>query len=489
MSTLDDMKLVPQSDARIWTRRGERRADLRQVMRAVVAGLVGTVDRRPLSRVFEQELSRVVPARCVRLREVPTRLQARLVTPTRTAESVVLDVPTPDPARQVVLEATFEPDRPLDEWNVELLSAAAQLGALVMEADFRRPYVPGRPRFAGAAPLIGSTPMMQALRERVERVASTDFTVLIEGESGTGKELVARQIHDLSWRRRGPFVAVNCAALVETLLEAELFGIEERTATGVKGRRGKFEHADGGTLFLDEVSDLSLSAQAKLLRAIQDLSVERVGGSGFRRVDIRVVAASNRPLSALVAKGLFRADLFYRLSGVEVHVPTLRSRPADVPELAEHFLGRHRDARSLRLSEPAAEALQLYDWPGNVRELERLVERAVALVTTDTIGVDDLPPQVRGQYTEVFESSVEAGETMRAWGSRYARLVYERCGRNKRKTCRVLGISYHTLDAYLRYAQRRSARGPKELPAWVTASLAASPQTPSPQEQCAEPSS
>ena len=165
----------------------------------------------------------------------------------------------------------------------------------------------------GAAPLIGSTPLMQRLRQTIERVASSDFTVLIEGESGTGKELVARQIHELSRRREGPFVPINCAALVETLLEAELFGIEERTATGVRGRRGKFEHADGGTLFLDEVSDLSLSAQAKLLRAIQDLAVERVGGNGARRVDIRIVAATNRSLPGLVARGLFRSDLYYRL--------------------------------------------------------------------------------------------------------------------------------------------------------------------------------
>ena len=140
----------------------------------------------------------------------------------------------------------------------------------------------------------------------IERVAATDFTVLIEGEIGVGKELVARQIHELSRRRAGPFVAINCAALVETLLEAELFGIEERTATGVRGRRGKFEHADGGTLFLDEVSDLSLSAQAKLLRAIQDLAVERVGGTGTHRVNIRIVAATNRGLSGLVERGLFR---------------------------------------------------------------------------------------------------------------------------------------------------------------------------------------
>jgi two-component system nitrogen regulation response regulator NtrX len=176
---------------------------------------------------------------------------------------------------------------------------------------------------------------MKALRERVERVATTDFTVLIEGESGTGKELVACQIHDLSHRRAGPFVAINCAALVETLIEAELFGIEERTATGVRGRRGKFEHADGGTLFLDEVAELSMAAQAKLLRAIQDLTVERVGGQGSRRIDTRIVAATNRNLTALVEHGLFRADLFYRLSGVEVHVPPLRRRKEDILELVQ----------------------------------------------------------------------------------------------------------------------------------------------------------
>ena len=470
MSTNEGVNRLSGLTARIWTRRSERRSDLRQVIGAVACNMVGLHDERTLQSVFEQELARVVAARRIRLREVPTRYQARLVTPTRTPESVVLDVPTPDPARQVVLEATFEPGRPMDEWNVDLLAAAAHLGALVLEADGRRGPSGVTHRLDGAAPLIGSTPAMQALRDRVERVAGTDFTCLIEGESGTGKELVARQIHELSWRRTGPFVAVNCAALVESLLEAELFGIEDRTATGVKGRRGKFEHAGGGTLFLDEVSDLSLSAQAKLLRAIQELAIERVGGQGLRRVDVRIVAASNRPLSAMVAKGLFRADLFYRFSGVEVHVPTLRSRPDDILELAQYFLSRYRRWRELRLSDAAADALQLYPWPGNVRELERTIERAVALSATNCIEVDDLPPQVRGQYGEVFEPSVRAGESMRAWGSRYARLVFERCGRNKRKTCRVLNISYHTLEAYLRYAQRRRGGGRKELPAWVTSS-------------------
>src|SRR5262249_15260662 len=212
-----------------------------------------------------------------------------------------------------------------------------------------------RVRRDGAAPIIGSTDVMKALRATIERLAVTDFTVLIEGESGVGKELVARQIHDVSRRRNGPFVAINCAALVETLLEAELFGIEERTATGVRGRRGKFEAADGGTLFLDEVSDLSMSAQAKLLRTIQDLAIERVGSNGTHRVDIRIVAATNRRLSDLVEHQLFRPDLFYRLSGVDIRVPTLRERKADVVELAEYFLARHRATRSLRLSPVVAD--------------------------------------------------------------------------------------------------------------------------------------
>ena len=468
MSTLDDVKVCRAYGVRIGMRRGERRADLRQVVRALAAAISSRQDERALPTVFEQALAHVVPIRSIRLREVPNRYQARLVTPTRTTESLVLAVPSCDADRQFVLEATFDPARPLDDWNVDLLSAAALLGTLVLEAEGRRAPTAATTRLDGAAPLIGSTGVIQALRERVERVASTDFMALIEGESGTGKELVARQIHELSWRHRGPFVALNCAALVETLLEAELFGIEDRTATGVKGRRGKFEQADGGTLFLDEVSDLSLAAQAKLLRTIQDLMIERVGGNGSRRVDVRIVAATNRPLSALVAKGQFRADLFYRLSGVEVHVPTLRSRPGDILELARYFLARYRDSRELALSDAAADALQLYLWPGNVRELERMIERAVALATCSRIEVEDLPPHVRGEYPEIVGPSVDASESMRAWGSRYARLVYERCGKNKSKACRALGISYHTLDAYLRFAQGRQDGGRKQLPAWVT---------------------
>jgi transcriptional regulator with PAS, ATPase and Fis domain len=277
---------------------------------------------------------------------------------------------------------------------------------------------------------------------------------------------VARQLHELSPRRRGPFVAINCAAIVETLLEAELFGIEDRTATGVRGRRGKFEHADGGTLFLDEVSDLSLSAQAKLLRAIQELAVERVGGVGVRRVNVRIIVATNRPLAALVESGLFRADLFYRLGGVDIHVPPLRERRADIVELAQYFLARHRQSRDMVLAPAAADALRLYHWPGNVRELQRMIERAVALAESLSIELDDLPAHVRGEYNEVFGPSIAAQESMRAWGSRYAWLVFERCGRNKRQACRILRISYHTLQAYLQYgvADAISAR---PFPHWA----------------------
>jgi DNA-binding NtrC family response regulator len=443
--------------------------DLRQIVAAVSAALSQPAVEE-LPGIFERKVQQVLSMRAVRLREMPARYQARLVTPARTPDSIVVDVPTADPGVQAVLEASFDRGRTLDERDFELLTTAAQLGGLVLEAARR--WAPPRSIVSALddSPLVGLSPAMVALREQVARVAQTDFTVLIEGESGTGKELVARQIHDQSRRRKGPFVAVNCAAVVETLLEAELFGIEERTATGVRGRRGKFEHADGGTLFLDEVSDLALSAQAKLLRAIQDLAIERVGATGTRRVNTRIVAATNRPLAGLVADGLFRSDLFYRLSGVDVHVPPLRDRRVDIPDLAAHFLERHRATRRLTLSDAALDALRLYDWPGNVRELERLVERAVALAASHQIELDDLPARVRGDYREVLAPSIATGDSMRAWASRYARVVFERCGRNKRVAARALDISYHTLDAYLRFTD-----GPRpfnrRLPAWARASV------------------
>src|SRR4029079_13861704 len=212
----------------------------------------------------------------------------------------------------------------------------------------------------------------------------------------------------------------NCSSVVETLLEAELFGIEERTATGVRGRRGKFEYADGGTLFLDEVSELSMAAQAKLLRTIQDLIVERVGGNGARRVNTRIVAATNRPLAALVDRGLFRPDLYYRWSGVEVRVPALRQRKEDILELAHYFLSRHNDRGGVTVTPAALDALMTYGWPGNVRELERMIEGAISTSESGRISLDDLPIALRGPYGEVLMPSFQTNETMRTWGSRYA---------------------------------------------------------------------
>ena len=437
-----------------------RQRDRREAVSDLLASLARALDRRldvSLMRgAFETALAQVIPVRTVRLRELGSRWGGR--PDAAGPESITLDVPGADPSSQALLDVTFDPGSRLGDWDFQMLGTAANLGALVLEIERSRTQLaragllnPNRIRRDGAAPLIGSTAVMQTLRSEIERVAATDFTVLLEGESGVGKELVARQIHELSRRRSGPFVAINCAALVETLLEAELFGIEERTATGVRGRRGKFEAAEGGTLFLDEVSDLSVSAQAKLLRAIQDLAVERVGGHGTHRVDIRIVAATNRGLTSLVEQRLFRPDLFYRLSGVDIRVPSLRERRPDILELAAYFLERHRTTRLRRLSADASDALMNYDWPGNVRELERLVERAVALVDADVIELDDLPPALRGDYALALGPSLRRNDSLRAWASRYARLVLNRCEGNKREACRVLDISYHTLQSYLRF--------------------------------------
>ena len=397
----------------------------------------------PLRLVLEDALRELHPGVPVYLRDaLPAHTQPH---------GFAADVPGSTWILHVGQPAITEPHR-------AFLRAATAFAAVIAELDRRPPAAPRPARKPMDSALIGATPEIERVRERIARVAETDFTVLIEGESGVGKELVARQIHELSRRRRGPFIAVNCAALVETLVEAELFGIEDRTATGVRGRRGKFEHAEGGTLFLDEVSDLSASAQAKLLRAIQDLAVERVGGHTSRSIDTRIVVATNRGLGDLVAQGLFRADLFYRLNGVEVLVPPLRARRADIPILIEHFLERYRTVRRARISPSAMDILMACDWPGNVRQLERVIERAVTLAPGAVIELSDLPATVTGEHGNRMLEAAARQESMRAWGSHYARLVLDRCEGNKRQACRVLGISYHTLEGYLRWSGTRRRR-------------------------------
>ena len=435
------------------SRRADRRVGVESLVRRVVSDLLNTNNRRNLAMFLTQRLAQLTRVRSVRLNEISGTMSTRSLQPIRARDYVAFTVPVREEGRQVMLEAAFDARHRPDDWTCQLLEAAASVAGLLLETE-RLATTPAPLTTAerdGAAPLIGSSDVMRLLRDRVERVANTNFTVLIEGESGVGKELVARQIHALGPRRQGPFVAINCAALVETLIEAELFGIEERTATGVRGRRGKFEYADGGTLFLDEISDLSMAAQAKLLRVIQDLTVERVGGTGPRQIDARIVAATNRPLSDLVDRGLFRTDLFYRLSGVEIRVPPLRQRKADILELTQYFLARHEGRGRLTMTPAAVDALIAYDWPGNVRELERMIEGAIATAESRQIRVDDLPVSLRGDYAALLVPAFQRGDSMRAWGSRYARLVLEKNAGNKRQACRALDISYHTLNGYLKY--------------------------------------
>ena len=365
-------------------------------------------------------------------------------------ERATWDVPIPGTAAVVKFDPGLSDAAGAGDGAHALLSPIASLAALTLEVERLQSVAARPPRRPSSWHLVGASEAIESVRQRVVQVARTGFPVLIEGESGVGKEVVARLIHEHSRRARGPFVAVNCAAIVDTLLEAELFGIEDRTATGVRGRRGRFEVADGGTLFLDEIGDLSAAAQAKLLRVLQDFTIERVGGHAPVSVNVRVLAATNRSLAALVEQGRFRADLYYRLNGVEIDIPPLRERLGDIPALVEHVLSRHREYGVVGVTDEALAALGLHAWPGNVRELERVVERAITLAAGGVVGVEHLPERVAAPFREVFGTAIQHEASLRQFASHYVKLVLERCGHNKREACRVLGISYHTLEGHLR---------------------------------------
>jgi DNA-binding NtrC family response regulator len=251
----------------------------------------------------------------------------------------------------------------------------------------------------GFTNIIGTSEPIVQLFELIRKVADTDSTVLLLGESGTGKELIARALHYNSQRRQGNLVAVNCAAIPEELLESELFGHERGAFThAVRTRIGRFEQANGGTIFLDEIADMSPGLQVKLLRVLQDRSFERIGGVKSIKVDIRVVAATNQDLEAMVKQGNFREDLYYRLNVIPIRVPPLRERMSDIPLLVMHFLqeiSKKKKKPAKRLSPPAMDLLVRYPWPGNVRELENLMERLVILTEGDEVKVEDLPQRFR----------------------------------------------------------------------------------------------
>jgi len=298
--------------------------------------------------------------------------------------------------------------------------------------------------------LLGQSPAMQPVFEKITAVAASEATVLLVGESGTGKELAARAIHWNGARRDGPFVAVNCAAIPDTLLESELFGHEKGAFTGAqRKRRGLFAEANGGTLFLDEIADMSLALQAKLLRALQDKSVRPVGGNEEIRLDVRLVSATNRELPSMVRDGSFREDLYYRLAVIPIRLPSLRERVDDVPLLAAHFLertaatlGRHFDG----FDEEALAWLAKQPWPGNVRQLENVVERAATLAKGTLISLAD----VSTDFVSFGAAQSPHRPTLQELEQRYVEQVLAEANGDKNAAAKILGVSVRTLQRMFR---------------------------------------
>jgi DNA-binding NtrC family response regulator len=333
-----------------------------------------------------------------------------------------------------------------NESIVQMVGTFSRVRDLERENAALREELRSHSAFTG---FVGASTQMRAVFERIRTVASTDATVLIEGESGTGKECVARALHGASPRAEGPFVAISCAALPETLLEAELFGHERGAFTDArKERRGRFELADGGTLFLDDIDDMPLAVQVKLLRVLQERKFERLGGETTRSINIRVVAATKVSLREQVKAGKFREDLFYRINVVPIVLPPLRERKGDVPLLLQHMLERFGGATDFRVSQPTMAALERYPWPGNVRELENAVQRAIALAgDSKELALADLvplDPRWRGA-TEVSGEVRPLREVLKEAEREHILRALEKCGWHRSQTALLLGISRKVL--------------------------------------------
>src|SRR5947207_2033166 len=295
--------------------------------------------------------------------------------------------------------------------------------------------------------MVGDSPKMQRVIDLVARVADSQASVLIRGESGTGKEMVARLIHGNSQRKDGPFVAINCTALPETLLESELFGIERGVATGVEARAGKFELAKGGTVFLDEVGDIPLALQAKLLRVLQEREIEKLGGRRRIPIDVRILSATHRSLEEMIEHGEFRQDLYYRLKVVEISLPPLRERKDDIPKLVRFFLdkyGKREGLKDVRITQEALQKLMRYPFPGNVRELENLIEGALALTVDPVIDPGDLllPETAAAQETEITGDDLP---TLDEWETRYIARVLAKTKGNISEAAKILGVTRKVL--------------------------------------------
>ena len=333
--------------------------------------------------------------------------------------------------------------------------------------------------------LVGRSTAMARVYKLIAQAARTDATVLVLGESGTGKELVAHAIHDFSQRRGRPFLSVNCSGLTETLLESELFGHVRGAFTGAdRDRTGLFEAADGGTIFLDELASTSQAFQASLLRVLQSGEVRRVGSTHARRVNVRVIGASNAPLNKLVEAGSFRADLYYRLSVLSIELPPLRERPRDVELLTTHFLQLLHDARGTppRLTREAVEALAAHDFPGNVRELENALRRALALAPGGLITIDCLPPEIadrRQSHTGVFAQEqrlIADRPTMDELQKRYLLFTLQENAWNRRRAAAVLNLDRRTIQRLIARYQIQSATDSEEEADWEAAGDSAEPR-------------
>lgn len=330
--------------------------------------------------------------------------------------------------------------------------------------------VPGEPRADGslsggaARLLVGRSALMRQVREMIGKLARSQAPVQVRGESGSGKELAARLIHDSSARRDQPFLAVNCGAIPENLMESEFFGHRKGSFTGaLSDREGFFQAANGGTLFLDEVGDLPLAMQVKLLRAIQEKRVRRVGSTTEDPVDVRIISATHRNLAEEVKSGAFRQDLYYRLNVIEMHMPALRQMPEDIPLLADVILERLAgDDRRPVLSTAAHLALQAYHFPGNVRELENILERAVALCATDEIGPDDLQlAEERPVTEELSDGELPLLERLEAIERKAILYALERARYNQTAAAKLLGISFRALRYRIQRLGIKQALEPK----------------------------
>ena len=381
-----------------------------------------------------------------RIKQTDEQVEVILVTAVKTVKTAVA---------AMKLGAFDYVTKPFEEEELlATLRRALQKRSLEHEVAYLRTELARR---TGLDDIVGQHPEMQKLFRTISQVAGMTSTVLISGESGTGKELVARAIHRMGPRRDKPFVAVNPAAISDTLVESELFGHEKGAFTGAYQRKpGRFELAQAGTLFLDEIASLKPEMQAKLLRVLQEREFERVGGTRTIRLDVRIVAASNVDLRQAVDRGAFRADLYYRLNVVPLAVPPLRERATDVPLLVDHFVQRYNrelGKRIERLTPEALAALREYQWPGNVRELQNIIERSVALVESGTIGLNDLPTDL---LLPDHRARVRQGENLplRTATDEFERQivmrVLERVQWNRSEASRILGIHRNSLKMKLK---------------------------------------